>query len=53
MSKKIIEMVNEGDYVSLKPVLEEMVAKKIVEKIGKKKEEFIADLKEKRAGKKG
>ena len=33
--------------------LEEMVAKKIVEKIGKKKEKFIADLKEKRAGKKG
>ena len=51
MSKKIIEMVNEGDYISLKPVLEEMVDKKIVEKIGKKKEEFIAELKAKKAKK--
>lgn len=48
MSKKIVEMAAENDYINLQSALQEMVAKKIAKKIQGKKVEFIQDLKEKR-----
>jgi hypothetical protein len=48
MSKKIVEMAAENDYINLQNTLQKMLAKKIVKKIQGKKVEFIQDLKEKR-----
>ena len=46
MTKKLVELVAEQDYVNLKPVLEALVAKKLVEKISGKKAAYIAKLRE-------
>jgi len=40
MTKKIVELVQEKDFITLKSILEEKVAYKIKEKIDAKKEEF-------------
>jgi hypothetical protein len=51
MTKKIVELVAEQDYVNLKPVLEALVAKKLVEKISGKKAAYVAKLRAEKAAK--
>ena len=45
MTKKIIDLVLEKDYISLKSVLEERVAAKLKDKIESKKKDFVEKMK--------
>lgn len=52
MTKKIVELVQEKDFISLKSILEEKVAHKIKEKIDSKKLSFIEKIKASKGDKK-
>lgn len=45
MSKRIVDLISENNFVELKPLLEEKVAKILAKKIEEKKVDYVNSLK--------
>lgn len=52
MSKRIVDLVSENNFVELKPILENKVAEILARKIEEKKAEYISELAAQKTAKK-